>query len=134
MDIENELLNEYKEYITKKSKYSPLILPNTPQSFSTFPTIIFKEADNIEDVNSKSTNYQEYANLLTYQIEIYSKNKGAISSRTITKELEFLTYDFFRNVGFKRIASTKGEYIDITIDRYIMIFNAYQNSWNLKLR
>lgn len=139
MNIENDLLAEYINYIKSKSIYSSIIkiLPNTPQSFSSFPTIIFKEANNYDNTNGKSTNNLEYTDYLIYQVEIYSKsitfNGKNIPSRTIVKELEFLTHDFFRQCNFERNSSEKGEYIDLTIDRHIMTFVGTINNWNLKI-
>ena len=134
MDIESQLLKEYKDFILSKTSYSnTLILPSTPQSFSTFPTIIFKEADNVDSLDGNTLNSQEYIDNLTYQVEIYSKNIGKTSSRTIYKELEFLTHDFFRQVGFNRTGSAKGEYLDIAVDRYILLFNGKLNNWNKKI-
>lgn len=139
MDIETQLLKEYKQFINNKSTYASVvkILPTTPKSFSTFPTIIFKEADNIDFYQGKSTNYLEYVDTLIYQVEIYSKsiafNGEEVPSRTIVKELEFLTHDFFRQCGFERDSSQKGEYIDMSVDRHIMTFTGRINSWNKQI-
>ena len=42
------------------------ILPDTPQSFSKFPTIIFKEQDNTDNLSLLTLNRLEFGDNLTY--------------------------------------------------------------------
>lgn len=139
MNIEVELLKEYNSFIKTNSVFKDklLVLPDTPQSFSNFPTIIFKEANNSDSIDLMTLNRMEYGDDLTYQVEIYTKDvilgNTTYHSRVVINELKDLTAKFFRNVGFTRTSSQRGEYIDINVKRHIMIFNATQQSWNNRI-
>lgn len=134
--MEREILLDYKDFITKKSTFGSiaLILPDTPQSFLKFPTIILKEQDSNDNINGMSLDRQEYIENKTYQVEFYTKsvviNKTKYESREIINELKDLTDYYFRNIGFIKESSTRGEYIDITINRHINLYSAKINNWN----
>lgn len=136
MEIEDKLLRLYYDFIKKESKFSDLVLivPKAPQSFSKFPTIVFKEINNTDYIGGKSLNRQEYVDRLGYSVEIYSKdvilNKKKVMSLEVIKELKYLTHKFFNEIGFNRTSSTKGEYVDLTVDRYICTFEGKVNNWN----
>ena len=53
MNLEVGLLKEYNSFIKANSVFKDklLVLPDTPQSFSNFPTIIFKEANNSDSTD-----------------------------------------------------------------------------------
>lgn len=139
MNLEVGLLKEYNSFIKANSVFKDklLVLPDTPQSFSNFPTIIFKEANNIDNTNLMTLNKMEYGDDLTYQVEIYTKDviigNTTYHARVVINELKELTAKFFRNVGFIRTTSQRGEYIDINVKRHIMVFNATQQSWNNRI-
>lgn len=139
-DFETELLREYFEYMMEKSIFKDTlkILPDAPQSLASFPTIIFGEINNSQNIGGTSTNRLEYADNLGYRVTIYSKNSTVgnvkYQARNVRKELQLLTYDFFMKVGFVRASGTKGEYPDISVDRYDMIFTGTRNNWNGKIR
>jgi len=139
MDIENDLLKLFNQYIKANSIFADvlLIVPKTPQSFSKFPTIVFLESSNTDYANSKSLNRQEYMDRLTYTVEIYSKditiNNIRYFSNAVIKELNNLIYKFFNNLGFNRVVSNRGEYMDITVDRHISVFEGKINNWNGKI-
>lgn len=139
MDIENKMLNLYYNYIKDKSRFRDLLLivPKTPQSFSQFPTIVFKEINNTDYFGGKSLNRQEFVNRLSYVVEIYSKdvilNGQKIMSARVINELKYLTHDFFNSIGFTRTSSAAGEYIDLTVDRHICTFEGKVNNWNGKI-
>lgn len=139
MNIEVGLLKEYNSFIKANSVFKDklLVLPDTPQSFSNFPTIIFKEANNYDSTDLMTLNRMEYGDDLTYQVEIYTKDvvigNTTYHSRVIINELKDLTAKFFRNVGFTRTSSQRGEYIDINVKRHIMIFNATRQSWDNRI-
>lgn len=136
MDIENELLKLYNEFMKANSVFADnlLIVPKTPQSFLKFPTIVFIESSNIDDTRGKSLNRQEYMDRITYTVEIYSKDivvgNTKYASKVVLKELINLTNKFFNYVGFNRISSNREEFIDLTIDRHISIFEGKINNWN----
>ena len=138
MDIEESLLKLYYDFIKENSIFSEklLIVPSTPQSFVSFPTIVFKESNNSSYRGGSTLNRQEYVDRLTYQVEIYTKDvvidNTKYLSNQVVNELKNLTHIFFNDIGFNRLSSQKGEYIDLTINRHICIFEGKVNNWNGK--
>lgn len=136
MNIEVDLLKEYNTFMKKNSVFAEKlqILPDTPQSFSKFPTIIFKEQDNTDNLSLLTLNRLEFGDNLTYQVDIYTKNitiNGTeYNSRVIINELKDLTAKFFKYCGFQREGSTRGEYTDINVKRQTMLFSGSLSSWN----
>ena len=136
MNIEVDLLKEYNAFMKKNSVFAEKlqILPDTPQSFSKFPTIIFKEQDNTDNLSLLTLNRLEFGDNLTYQVDIYTKNitiNGTeYNSRVIVNELKNLTAKFFKYCGFQREGSTRGEYTDINVKRQTMLFSGSLSSWN----
>ena len=139
MNIEVDLLKEYNAFMKKNSVFAEKlqILPDTPQSFSKFPTIIFKEQDNTDNLSLLTLNRLEFGDNLTYQVDIYTKNitiNGTeYNSRVIINELKNLTAKFFKYCGFQREGSTRGEYTDINVKRQTMLFSGSLSSWNKKI-
>lgn len=139
-DLETRLIKLYNNYMMEKSIFNETlkILPQTPQSFASFPTIIIGEINNTQNTNSTTTNHGEFADNLSYRVSIYTKNTtiGNIKyqARNVRKELVMLTCSFFMDYGFTRNVGTKGEYPDITVDRYDLVFGATRNNWNGKIR
>lgn len=136
MNIEVDLLKEYNAFMKKNSVFAEKlqILPDTPQSFSKFPTIIFKEQDNTDNLSLLTLNRLEFGDNLIYQVDIYTKNitiNGTeYNSRVIINELKNLTAKFFKYCGFQREGSTRGEYTDINVKRQAMLFSGSLSSWN----
>lgn len=151
MDIETQIVKEYKEYMINNSRFGSLldtnktILPDTPQSFSKFPTIIIKEKNNTNNFVGKTIDRTEYVDNVLYQVDVYSKDikmkeevDGEIilkvySARSVINELKNLTFNFFNQIGFNRITATRGEYVDLNVNRYIMTFEGKINNWNMKI-
>lgn len=139
MEIEENLLKMYYNFIKDNSLFGEktLIVPKTPQSFSSFPTIVFKESNNSDYSLGKSTNRQEFINRLTYMVDIYTKdtivNGTKYNSLEVLKELKLLTYEFFNKLGFNRLTSSRAEFMDITVDRNVSIFEGKVNNWNGKI-
>ena len=136
MIIENDLLKDFNIFIKKKSIFGSLlnVLPDTPQSFSKFPTIVMKEQNNIDNNIIKSLNLIEYGDNLVYQIDIYTKdiviNSKKYASREVINELRLLIHEFFRNCGFQRTDDSNSEYIDISVKRRTLIFTGTIKNWN----
>lgn len=136
MEIENDLIKLYYNFIKNNSIFSEevLIVPKTPKSFTKFPTIVIKENNNVDFIGGKTLNRQEFMNLLTYTVDIYSKDiivgQNKYLSANVLKELKLLTFQFFNDIGFNRISSNKAEFIDITVDRNISTFQGKVNNWN----
>jgi len=138
-DIETQLLREYKEFIASKSIFGDKtkILPSTPQSFSVYPTIVFSETSNTDNLMGKSLDRLETVDNLLYQVDIYTKDikkdGKTYAGRTVINELKDLTFNFFNGIGFIRENATRGEYIDVTVYRYTMVFSGRVNNWNMKI-
>ena len=139
MDIETQLLREYKEYVVNHTRFNELvkILPSTPQSFSVFPTIVFSEVNNVDYTLGKTLDRTESVDNLSYQVDIYTKDikieDKTYSARTVINELKDITFKFFNEIGFLRINALRGEYIDVTVQRYTILFNGKLNNWNKKI-
>lgn len=140
IDIETELLREYKEFMFEHSRFlnnDRSILPSTPQSFSVFPTIVFSETSNVDYLLGKSTDRTETVDNLLYQVDIYTKDikkdGKTYAGRTVINELKNLTFKFFNDIGFIRENATRGEYIDATVSRYIIVESGKINNWNGKI-
>lgn len=138
MDRENEIFILYKNYIQNKSQYNPQVFNDTPQKLAKFPTITFIESDNRDSVNNNSTDRTEYVDELQFKVDIYTKNltsnKNIIARKLITNELKNLTIDFFRKYGFRRTSCNKAEYLDIEVDRTVIVAECNINNWNGKIR
>lgn len=138
-DIETQLLREYKEFIADNSIFGDKtkILPSTPQSFSVYPTIVFSETSNIDNIMGKTLDRTETVDNLLYQVDIYTKDikkdSKTYAGRTVINELKDLTFKFFNDIGFIRENATRGEYIDVTVYRYTMVFSGKINNWNMKI-
>jgi hypothetical protein len=141
MDIETDLFSMYKKYLLENSQYlsqdKQCVFLKAPQSLTIFPTIVVKEMNSIDASSYKTTNRQEYVNNLSYKIEIYTKNQNVdnklISSKVIQNELKYLTLKFFNDVGFERTLCEPAEYLDVTVDRLIILEKCLINSWNKQL-
>lgn len=132
LDIYNKLYKEYKKYINENSKFAPKIFKKTPQSLSYFPTILMKETVNA--TNTNTLNGQEFTDNLAYTVEIYTKDNVTgdtrYASEVVMRDLQYLTFEFFKNMKFNRDICTNAEYIDQNVDRKIMVFSSKINNWN----
>ena len=139
-DLETKILTDYYNYMKNKSIFADTlkIYPEAPQSLASFPTIVISEISNIQNVGCTTTNRFEHADNLGYRVTIYSKNTTVgnvkYQARNVRKELQLLTFNFFMELGFIRANGTKGEYPDISVDRYDMVFSATRNNWNGRIR
>jgi len=134
--VESDIAVEFNKYIKTTSVFRDklLVLPDTPQSFSTFPTIIIREVNNIDNLSLKSTEFSEYGDSISYQVDIYTKDviidATKYSSKIVINELRDLIHRFFRQNGFERTEDTTGEYIEISVKRRTLLFTATVQSWN----
>lgn len=138
-DIETQLLKEYKDFINENSTFKDKvkILPSTPQSFSIYPTIVFSETSNVDNLMGKTLDRIESVDNLLYQVDIYTKDvkigNQTYAGRTVINELKDLTFKFFNDIGFIRENATRGEYIDVTVYRYTIVCSGKLNNWNMKI-
>lgn len=139
MDIETQLLREYKDFITNKSIFGEKvkILPSTPQSFSVYPTIVFSEVNNTDYMIGKTIDRLETVDRVAYQVDIYTKDikqdGKTYAGRTVINELKDLTFKFFNDIGFIRENATRGEYIDVTVYRYTILCTGKITNWNTSI-
>lgn len=137
MNIETPIFKKLKEYLQDKSMFSPNVFNATPKSLAVFPTIVFKETDNRQNVRGTTLNRIETINDIVDTIEIYAKDM-VIDGVTYTKkqiinELKYLIFDFFQYWGFTRTQATEAEYLNLEVDRYIIIETCSLNNWNRKI-
>lgn len=134
--VESDIAVEFNKYIKATSVFRDklLVLPDTPQSFSTFPTIIIRETNNIDNLSLKSTEFSEYGDSISYQVDIYTKDviidSTKYSSKIVINELRDLVHRFFRQNGFERTEDANGEYIDLSVKRRTLLFTGTVQSWN----
>ena len=133
-NFDDELFLDYKKHIETNSSYAPDIFPKAPQNDLKFPTIIMKEISNYENTDYKTTERSENANNKSYGIEIYTKDlikgKTLTTSKKVQNELKNLTFDYFYKLGFNRTTCEPAEYLDVTVDRLVIIERCLTNSWN----
>lgn len=137
LDIYDEYFNDYYDYIKNNVAYEITISKKTPQDIVKFPTIIFKEVQNVNAIGGTATNRQEVVDLLTFQVDIYTKDfidsNGKHPSLVIQKELKLLTFDYFFKRGFDRSSSDNWENNNVVYDRLTTLFQGWLQSWNKKI-
>ena len=136
LDIYDELFKDYQSYIKDNINYEIKIAKKAPQSITKFPTIIMKEVINT-NTNNISTNYQEFVDLVGYQVDIYTKDfideNGQHYSMEVQKELKQLTYNFFFANRFKRQSYEDWENNNLIYDRLTLVFQGNLQSWNKQI-
>ena len=137
LDIYDELFDHFYNYTKALSPNNVTISKKSPPTITKFPTIILKEVQNL-NTNNISLNRQEFTDLLSFQVDIYTKdiveNGVEYASLQIQKELKNITFDFFLKNGFTRTAFENWENNNIVYDRLTMIFQCNLNSWNKKIK
>lgn len=106
----------------QKSKYSPLILKDTPPN-KKFPLVIIKQVeDPLYDENLDKTD-QRFE--ISYEIEIYSMDKDKIAKQVISNELMNLVNDVFdEHYGMRRVSNKEAPNADVDIYRWHMQYRA----------
>lgn len=137
MDIEKTIFKKYKQYLIDNSGFSPNVFNSTPKNLAVFPTVIFKETNNVQDIGSTTLDRTETVNNITDTIEIYAKDmvvgETAVSKKEIINELKYLTYIFFQAWGFTRTQSSDADYLNYEVDRHIIVETCSLNNWNRKI-
>ena len=137
MNIETTIFKKYKQYLKDNSKFAPNMFNKTPKNLSVFPTIVLKETNNIEDSNYTSLDRKEFVNEITSTIDIYTKDMiidgVKYPSKEIMNELKYLTFDFFQAWGFTRTQCSEADYLNLEIDRLVIIETCKLNNWNRKI-
>lgn len=137
MNIETTIFKKYKQYLKDNSKFAPNVFNKAPKNLSVFPTIVLKETNNIEDSNYTSLDRKEFVNEITSTIDIYTKDliiDGVkYPSKEIMNELKYLTFEFFQAWGFTRTQCSEADYLNLEVDRLVIIENCKLNNWNRKI-
>ena len=137
MNIETTIFKKYKQYLKDNSKFAPNLFNKAPKNLSIFPTIVLKETNNIEDSNYTSLDRKEFVNEITSTIDIYTKDMIIdgikYPSKEIMNELKYLTFDFFQAWGFTRTQCSEADYLNLEIDRLVIIETCKLNNWNRKI-
>ena len=137
MNIETTIFKKYKQYLKDNSKFAPNLFNKAPKNLSVFPTIVLKETNNIEDSNYTSLDRKEFVNEITSTIDIYTKDMIIdgikYPSKEIMNELKYLTFDFFQAWGFTRTQCSEADYLNLEIDRLVIIETCKLNNWNRKI-
>jgi len=121
-DVFDEMFDYAQTYIKNNSKYSPVVLKDTPPN-NKFPLIIIKQIrDEIYDENLDKTDQRFY---LGYEIEIYSTNIKNNVKQIITRELEKLVNDVFDEYyGMDRKMNRQTPNVDNNVYRWSMRYEA----------
>lgn len=140
-DIENLIYRKLREYLTEKSRFitnpTKQIFSKAPKQLADFPTIVFKETNNADEVRYRSLDRLQQVNQITDTIEIYTQDitiDGVrYASKTVMSELKYLVFDFFEMLGATRIDCSPAEYSDHQVDRLVIVERYLQNNWNRKI-
>lgn len=137
MNIEKTIFKYFKQYLIDNSQFSPNVFNSTPKNLAVFPTVIFKETSNVQNVGSTTLDRTETVDNITDTIEIYAKDmvvgETTVSKKEIVNELKFLTFKFFQAWGFIRTQSSDADYLNYEVDRHIIIETCSLNNWNKKI-
>lgn len=133
----DQLFDEYYHYIKENVNYDVDVSKKSIPEILKFPLVVMREASNTNQTQGTSTNRQEVVDLLTYQVDILTKDniveQQLIPSLEIQKELKYLTFQFFFNKGFIRTSSENWENTKINYDRFTCIFQGNLQSWNKRI-
>lgn len=137
MNIETPIFKYFKKYMQDKSQFSPNVFNATPKNLAVFPTITFRETNNTNNLRGTTLDRTETVNNITDTIEIYTKDMVIdgvnYSKKEITNELKYLIFDFFQTWGFTRTQCTQADYLNLEVDRFIIVETCSLNSWNRKM-
>lgn len=137
MNIETPIFKKLKQYLQDNSQFSPNVFNDIPKNLAVFPTITFQENNNTQNLQGTTLDRTETVDNIIDTIEIYTKdmviNGQKYTKKEITNELKYLIFDFFQAYGFVRTQATKAEYLNLEVDRYIIIETCKLNNWNRKI-
>lgn len=130
----DDLYNYINSYASIKTEVIKKSLPDKIE----FPTVLMREALNINQDRGTATNRVETVDLLTYQVDIVTKDvideNGLHPSLEIQKELKYLIFKFFFERGYERTSTEYWENTNIVYDRLTCLFQGNLQSWNKHIR
>lgn len=138
LDYYDEIFDDFYNYIKENASVEVNVDKKTLPSQIEFPTVLMREALNINQTGGTSTNHQESVDLLTYQVDVVTKDvtdeNGFHHSMEIQKELKYLIFNFFFHRGFERTSSEQWQNTNIVYDRLTLLFQGNLQSWNKRIR
>lgn len=138
LDNYDVLFDDYYNYIGSHASFKVEVIKKSMPKEIEFPTILMREALNINQSNGTTTNRVETVDLLTYQVDIVTKDlideNGLHPSLEIQKELKYLTFKFFFERGYERTSTEYWENTNIVYDRLTCLFQGNLQSWNKHIR
>ena len=126
----DKTFDNYKEYLTKYSKYAPEVVKDSTNTISKFPTVVFTMSNNT-DTDTGTVDRIEMYDAIYFTITIYTKDKiknnnVMTASQIISNELGFLTTQFFGNImGMKKTQDTPVPNIDTRVYRRVINYQCY---------
>lgn len=138
-DMESLLFRRFKDYLNENSKYNLFIFNKAPKKLVDFPTIVFEEINNVDQVQYRTFNQRgrETVSRNTYKVEIYTTdktiNKEKVPSKIMMSYLKRLVFDWFEYYGFTRVDCSKGESSNYQVDRLIILEQINECNWNRKI-
>lgn len=125
-----KLRDELKDYLTKNSKYNPIILA-TPKG-THYPMVIFYRGDSREVSHDNMGNSfnRDYLTVIIYAKDMVKGNK-IVGAKTILYELEDLVKDVFIESHMFRLTSCQelNRVTDNEFDRKFMTFQVNYNRY-----
>ena len=138
LDNYDILFDDYYDYIKSHASFNVEVIKKSMPKEITFPTILMREALNINQTKGTATNRVESVDLLTYQVDIVTKDlideNGLHPSLELQKELKYLTFNFFFERGYERTSTEYWENTNIVYDRLTCLFQGNLQSWNKHIR
>ena len=135
MNFENLIFQDYKNFLTTNSIFSPNVVPSSNKTLSKFPTVLFKEQNNASDTTTTDNSQKTYD--ITDVIEIYTQKQvvgtTTYASKYVMDELKYLTFEFFEYYGARRISCEPTEYYNKEVDRLVITYSYNVNNWNRKI-
>lgn len=131
----DNIFQEYKQYITANSQYSPRVVKNYTSTSTYFP-IISCQLSNFVDTDYCTIDMIEKYDEMYLTIDIYTQDKNInadkIASQLINDELTELTIQFFNSIKLKRTLCRLTPNLDKSITRrtiqYQGLVGIYRNN------
>lgn len=138
LDYYDVLFDDFYDYIKSNASFEVNVDKKSLPDKIEFPTVIMREALNINQAKGTATNRVETVDLLTYQVDIVTKDlideNGLHPSLEVLKELKYLVFKFFFDRGFERTSTESWENTNIVYDRLTCLFQGNLQSWNKHIR
>ena len=123
-DLADEIASYLREYLKTYNRYKPTV--STLPKGSTFPKVVFECIDNRS--SGRTSCLLETHSSVTYEIDIFAKEKNGISERTIARDIaNDIDHVMSRILGLKRILKKPTPDIDVSIYRITLRYTGIIN-------